>query len=62
MSDKKKKPHSGRRGDPVSAAPLTMDQLVDGIFKIAPSDVKRVTASRPGKAKATEKNKKGKAE
>ena len=28
-----------------------MNQLVDGIFKIKPDDVKRVVASKPGKGK-----------
>jgi hypothetical protein len=28
-----------------------MDQLVDGIFKIKPEDVRRIVASRPGKKK-----------
>jgi len=50
-----KTPHNpnpaGRKGKPISAAPLTMDQLVDGIFKIKPDDVKRVVASKPGKGK-----------
>jgi hypothetical protein len=48
MADKSNK-HPGRRGNPVSASPLSMDQLVDGIFKIKPADVKRIVASRPGK-------------
>jgi hypothetical protein len=43
-----KRPHPGRRGDPVSLAPLTMDQAVDAMFKINPKDVKRVLASKPG--------------
>jgi hypothetical protein len=43
--------HPGRKGNPISAAPLTMDQLVDGIFKIKADDVKRVVASKPGKGK-----------
>jgi hypothetical protein len=43
-----KKP-SGRRGDPVSAAPLTPEQLIKGIFAIKPDDVKRIVASKPGK-------------
>jgi hypothetical protein len=45
------KPHSGRRGDPVSLAPLTMNQAVDAIFAISPKDVKRIIAKRPGKTK-----------
>ena len=52
MASKPNKPkRSGRRGDPVSAHPLTADQLVRGIFAIAPKDVKRIVASRPGKKK-----------
>jgi hypothetical protein len=47
----KKRIHSGRRGDPVSLHPLTMDQAVDAIFAIKPADVKRIVASRPGKKK-----------
>jgi hypothetical protein len=41
----------GRKGRPVSAAPLTMNQLVDGMFQIKPSNVKRIVASKPGKGK-----------
>jgi hypothetical protein len=33
----------------VSAHPLTPEQLVKGIFQIAPDDVKRIVATRPGK-------------
>jgi hypothetical protein len=47
-----KKPHNpnpaGRKGDPVSIAPLTVDEFVDGMFKIKPEDVKRIVASKPG--------------
>ena len=46
-----KSKHPGRRGLRVSAAPLTADQLVRGIFQIAPADVKRIISSRPGKKK-----------
>ncbi|HWE97926.1 MAG TPA: hypothetical protein VG269_28510 [Tepidisphaeraceae bacterium] len=42
------KPRSGRRGDPISLAPLTMDQAVDAIFAIKPKDVKEILNSRPG--------------
>jgi len=42
---------SGRRGDPISLAPLTMDQAVNAIFQISPKDVKRIVAKRPGKTK-----------
>lgn len=40
-----------RKGDPVSAALLTMDQLVDGVFKIKAADIKWIVASMPGKGK-----------
>jgi hypothetical protein len=52
MPSKSKKPRSGRRGDPVSLAPLTLEQAVDAIFKISPADLKLITAKRPGKSKA----------
>jgi hypothetical protein len=49
MATKPKNPNpAGRKGKPISAAPLTMNQLVDGIFKIKAADVKRVVASKPG--------------
>ena len=51
MPDSTPKKRSGRRGDPVSLAPLTMDQAVDAIFAIKPDDVKKVLASKPGKGK-----------
>jgi hypothetical protein len=44
-----KRKHSGRRGDPLSARPLTPKQLVRGIFAIKPDDVKKILASKPGK-------------
>jgi hypothetical protein len=40
---------SGRRGDPLSTHPLTPEQLVRGIWQIAPADVKKLIASKPGK-------------
>jgi hypothetical protein len=46
-----KKPHPGRKGNPVSLHPLTMDEAVDAVFKIKPADVKRVLASKPTKKK-----------
>ena len=46
-----KRKHSGRRGDPNSAYPLTPEQLVRGIFQIKPEDVKRIVASKRGKGK-----------
>lgn len=45
------KKHPGRRGDPVSLHPLTMDQAVDAIFAIKPDDVRKILAKRPGKGK-----------
>jgi hypothetical protein len=47
----KKSKHPGRAGMQVSAAPLTADELVRGIFQISPADVKRIVSSRPGKKK-----------
>lgn len=49
MVPKSKKTSSGRRGDPVGAAPLKPEQLIRGIFAIKPDDVKRIIASKPGK-------------
>jgi hypothetical protein len=51
MAKKMDKSRSGRRGDPISLHPLTVDQAVTAIFKIKPEDVKRIVASRPGKRK-----------
>lgn len=49
MANKFKTPNpNGRRGDPVSVAPLTMDEAMDALFKIKPTDVKRIVASKPG--------------
>jgi hypothetical protein len=50
-SKKPPKKHSGRRGDPISAHPLTADQLVSAVFKIKPDDVKKILSSKPGKKK-----------
>jgi hypothetical protein len=47
-SNKSRNP-AGRRGDPVSLAPLKMDEVVDAIFQIKPDDVKAILAKRPGK-------------
>jgi hypothetical protein len=33
------------------AAPITPEQIISGMFKIKPADVKRIVASKPGKAK-----------
>jgi hypothetical protein len=47
-----KKPASpGRKGFPVSLAPLTPEQAISGIFQISPADVKRIVASKPGNRK-----------
>jgi hypothetical protein len=35
----------------VCLAPLTVDEFVDGMFKIKPEDVKRIVARKPGKGK-----------
>jgi hypothetical protein len=45
----KSEPKTQQRDSNVSAAPLTPDELVKGIFQIKPEDVKRVLASKPGK-------------
>ena len=45
----------GRRGDPASLHPLTMDQAVDAIFAIKPADVRKMLAKRPGKGKKRER-------
>ncbi len=50
MAAKRHNPNpNGRKGNPTSIAPLTMDEFVEGMFKIAPKDVKRIVASKPGK-------------
>jgi hypothetical protein len=46
---------SGRRGGPVSLAPLSMDEAVDAIFQIKPADVKKVIASKQGKGTKSDK-------
>jgi hypothetical protein len=50
MSRKTQK-HLDRGDDPMSLAPLTMDQAVDAIFQIKPADVRKILASKPGKKK-----------
>jgi hypothetical protein len=47
----KKKPHPGRKGEPVSLHPLTPEQAIKGMFKISPADVKKIIASKPGRKK-----------
>jgi hypothetical protein len=49
VTKKPKKNRSGRRRDPLSFAPLSMDEAVDAMFAIKPKDVKRVLASKPEK-------------
>jgi hypothetical protein len=44
-----KKPHPGRRGDPVSLYPLKPDDALRAVLAIKPADVKRILASKPGK-------------
>lgn len=44
-----KKSHPGRGGNNVSLSPLTMDQAVDAIFQIKPSDVKRIVGKKSRK-------------
>jgi hypothetical protein len=48
---RKMRKHPGRGGNNVSLYPLTADQAVRGMFQIAPEDVKRILAKRPGKKK-----------
>jgi hypothetical protein len=56
MATKPQTPNpNGRKGDPVSIAPLSVDEFVDGMFKIKPEDVKRIVASKPGKKQAKPK-------
>ena len=40
---------NGRKGNPISLAPLTMDQAVEAIFQIKSADVKKIIASKPGR-------------
>jgi len=51
MPKKSAKRRSDPRGDPVSLAPLSMNEAVDTIFAIKSSDVKKVIASNPGNGK-----------
>jgi hypothetical protein len=44
----KPKPHPGCRGDPVSAAPLTPDQLVRGVLQISKAEAQGIAHSKPG--------------
>jgi hypothetical protein len=55
-----KQNRSGRRGDARERPhPLTAEQLVRGIFQIAPEDVKKVLASKPGKGKKSKPSDQG---
>jgi hypothetical protein len=47
----KKRPHSGRRGDPVSLAPLKPDQALAALLRVKPSDVKKLEAQEKAKKK-----------
>jgi len=49
MAKKPEKTHCGPCGDPISLAPLTMDEAVDAMFKISRKDVRRILASKLGK-------------
>ncbi len=49
MPKKSPKPHSGRRGDPVSLYPLSPDEAMKAVLAISPADVKRILAKRPRK-------------
>jgi hypothetical protein len=42
---------AGRKGKNIAVPNVTMDQLVDGMFKIKPAEAKRVVISKPGKGK-----------
>jgi hypothetical protein len=42
---------AGRNGKNIAVANVTMDQLVDGMFKIKPEEAKKIVSSKPGKGK-----------
>jgi len=50
MKPKKDQKRSGRRGDPISMAPLKPDQAIKAIFQISPNDVERIMG-KPSKAR-----------
>lgn len=54
-----KKIGSGRRGNPVSIHPLTMDRAVEAIFKIKPEDARKIVASSPGGRRKRKNKSKG---
>ena len=47
---KTNKKHPGRRGDPISLAPLTPEQAMAGLLKVKPADVAELEA-KEGKGK-----------
>jgi hypothetical protein len=50
MPKKKHNPNpNGRAGRPLSMAPMTGDEALRAVLQIAPADVKRILASKPGK-------------
>jgi hypothetical protein len=50
-----KKPHSGRRGDPVSLAPLTTAQALAAALRVKPSDMKKLEQTAARKKPARKK-------
>jgi hypothetical protein len=48
-----KSPHPGRRGNPVSLAPLTADEALRAVLQVKLADVKKLEAK--GKKKAGKK-------
>jgi hypothetical protein len=50
MATKPKIPNpSGRRGNPISLAPLSPDQALAAVLRISPRDVKKIQAATPRK-------------
>jgi hypothetical protein len=47
----KKGSHSGRRGDPVSLAPLKPGQALAALLRVKPSDVQKLEAQEKAKKK-----------
>ncbi len=59
MRAKPNKPaRSGRRGDPISLAPLTPDQALAGLLRVNPADVRKLEEAE-AKAKKAKGGKKG---
>jgi hypothetical protein len=50
-----KKPHPGRRGDPVSLHPLTLDQAMGALVRVKLSDVKKLEAKERAAKKSKRK-------